>query len=180
MPEEQEQPQPGQEGKRDLLKTSPAEAAEMQDLIDKGLRAHSTVGALTFAGIVVLLLAGLYYARLDKLDTQMGVQYSDYLDNMVRSQYARDCIAFGAKEPLEHPSWPLRLYLKIRKDIYIISGAVLLLSLVFVLIERAKMRRNSLLVYRALAREIEKLRLRVKQLEGKKGLPDEEEKPGKS
>jgi len=79
----------------------------------------------------------------------------------------------------EPPEWPILMYTKLRKDIYLLAGAAVLLAVVFILIEKAKLHRNDLLVYRCMAREIEKLRQRVKSLEstGKKQEATPESKP---
>ncbi len=165
-------------GKRDLLKTSPAEAREMENLIARGHQAHNVVGALTFVGIAVLIVVGLYYEKLDKLGVgDMPYRYPDYLQQLVQNQVKKDRDTYGARKPSSVPEWPRALYVKLRMDLYIIAGASLLLALIFVHIEKAKLRRSDLLVYRALAREIEKLRTRIKQLEGGKKPPTEVNEP---
>ncbi len=156
--------------KRDLLKTPPVEAEEMERLISKGHQAHNVVGALTFVGIVVLAAVGLYYSRLDKLGTGEGdKRFPAYLDHLVHNQMQKDRETYVTRGDSIQPIWPRQLYLKLRQDIYLLAGAALLLAVIFIHVEKAKMRRNDLLVYRALAREVEKLRMRIKTLEGKGG-----------
>lgn len=162
MPEEEKK----QEAKKDLLKTTPDEAKEMDDLIKKGHQAHNTVGILTIIGIALLAIGGLYY-RYDRMPGESR-SFSKRLDTMVANQMEQDVNAFRKSKSIVAAYWPRELYQKLRRDIYMLCGLALLLLLVFVHMEKAKLKRSDLLVYRAMAREIEKLRLRLKQLEGGK------------
>ncbi len=168
--------------RKDILKTPPVEAKEMGALISRGLTAHSVVGFLTFVGIA-LLIAGLLYFRFDRLPGERRFGGKDgVLDQWVRNQVDMDQRTYKRvpTETVQIPGWPLMFYRKLRNDIFLLAALVLLLALVFLYIEKAKMRRNDVLVYRALAREIEKLRLRIKRMEAGKPSSGPDKSPAAS
>lgn len=152
--------------KKDLLNTPAPEAAEMDALLNAGLQAHNRIGFLTFIG-VILIIAGVLFWRTDRITGDRA--YADILDQAVRTQADKDYRAYRMGEDAYAPKWPIEMYQNLREQIFGIAALTLALAFVFLFIERARMRRSDVLVYRAMAREIEKLRLRVKQLEGKKG-----------
>ena len=152
---------------KDLLKTPPEEAKELEALIAQGHQAHNRVGFLTFLGILVLALT-LWYFKSDNLPfDKVDRSYPEHLQHLVKNYVEEDLKAQeGGKRERAVPRYPQQLYAKLRTDIYFVSGIGLLLAVLFVYMEKAKTTRNHLLVYRALAREIEKLRLRLKEAEG--------------
>lgn len=163
------------EKKQDLLKTPAVEAAEMDMIIQQGANAHNLAALLTFVGIFVLL-AGLYYYRMDKWPG--GRRYQDVLKVQLQTQTEKDKAAYLTNESVPYiATWPLDFYDKVRDDMFMIAALTLILCGIFVFIEKAKLRRADLLVYRAMAREIEKMRLRIKELEGGKSGEATDETP---
>lgn len=165
---------PTPQDKRDLLKTSPVEQAEIEHFIAKGHGAHSTVFLLSLAGILLVFLGAMYWNHFDFYrDGDEYVRFGQtMLPALIENQNTRDWNAYqpraGVRAKPTAPSWPVVLYRKIRFDSYLIAGLAFLLALVMIHIEKAKMRRNDLLIFRAMAREIEKLRMRLRQLEKEK------------
>ncbi|MBN2713103.1 MAG: hypothetical protein JXR97_11835 [Planctomycetes bacterium] len=149
--------------RKDILNTPQPEAEEMDQLINKGLTAHNTISFLTVLSILVIGLGVLYF-KFDKFAP--GQSYADKLQVMIDTQSDKDFRAYRFGDDVYRPNWPLNLYKKIRSEIFLVSLLVLVICAVFIYIEKAKMRRNDILVYRAMAREVEKLRLRIKKLEG--------------
>lgn len=160
--------------KADILTASPAEARELEQFIDSGHRSPHTLLLLSVIGVILLFCGLLYWDKMDIYPEKGGWRQfgRESLPIMVENQAKREWRAYrlqpGVETPPDSPQWPVELYFKLRMDIYIIAGLVLLLCWVLMRIERAKSRRNDLLAFRALAREIEKLRLRVRELEEKK------------
>ncbi len=154
---------------KDILKTPAVEAREMEQLIRRGHSAHAVVGVLTLLGVVVLALGAFFYENYENVFYREAKNepFSHYLKREMEVQLSqeRDFHNVSSTDNVPPaPRWPLDLYRKLRLDMYVLAGLAVLLTLVFIYIERAKGRRNDLLVYRALAREIEKLRQRVKEL----------------
>lgn len=153
---------------KDILQTPPVEAEEIEEFIQKGSNAHNTVGILTLVGVLILIGALLYFERLDVIRHQRAwVDYPALLQEQIENQVRKDQATYVVRrgQGSQTPIWPLQLYRKLRFDLYLVAGFALLLALVFIHIEKAKLQRNDLLLYRSLAREIEKLRLRLKELE---------------
>lgn len=146
-----------------LLDTPPPEAKEMDALLQSGLQAHNTIGFLTFVGIIAIGL-GMLYWRSDRVSGD--IPYANTIDQQVRDQAEKDMRSYLADEQVYYPDWPIEMYQKLRDELFSVALVTLLLALLFIHIERARMRRSDVLVYRALGREIEKLRLRIKKLEG--------------
>lgn len=160
--------------RQDILTPSAVEARELEQFIDTGHRSPHTLLLFSVLGVVVLIIGLLYFQKLDFYpEGGSWRQFGDEsLPFMVENQAKREWGAYRLQpnvvSPPDAPGWPLVLYTKLRLDIYIVAGLVLVLCWVLMRIERAKSRRNDLLAFRALAREIEKLRLRVRELEGGK------------
>lgn len=171
------QPQPATPGPSaalDPLKTPPEEARELEALIAAGQRATGTVGALTLVGVLLLAAVFLYYRHLDYTrDNGSFLLFPTYLDWLLENQTRRDRETYVTRQTAsEVPQWPLAVYGKLRGDLYLVAGLMLALALVFTHMERAKGQRGQLLVYRSAAREIEKLKLRVRELERKSGVAE--------
>lgn len=165
-------PEANSEGvKRDPLKTPLHEASEIEALIRGGHSSHIVVGLLTIIGLAIIATGfGLY--KFDTLFFAEGKGDQTFAQ-WLKLQVDKDQADFRRSLKNKNGStakltWPVPFYHKQRRDIYLVGGLVAALALIFSLIERAKMRRQDLLVYRAMAREVEKLRLRVRLLEGKK------------
>lgn len=183
MPPETSSPMPpaGTPGsdKRDILKTSPIEQAEIEHFIAKGHSAHSTVFLLSLLGILIVLMGAMYWNHFDYYKD--GDEYVRFgrtiLPALIENQNKRDWQTYQPRRdvrvPPTPPHWPGIIYSKLRFDSYLIAGLAFLLALIMIHIEKAKMRRNDLLIFRAMAREIEKLRMRLRQLERKKDDKDE-------
>ncbi len=165
--------------KQDILTPSPAEARELERFIDTGHRSPHTVTLLSFLGIVILLAGLLYWDKLDLYPYQAATERQwqpfggEVLPMLVKTQHLKEAKAYRLQPGVEtappDPYWPAVMYGKLRADIFIVAGLALLLGWVMLRIERAKARRNDLLAFRALAREIEKLRLRIRELEKNPG-----------
>jgi hypothetical protein len=153
----------------DITATPASEAQEVDRLLKAGHNAPSLVALLTGLGVGLLLLLGLYYGRYDVYPLEnRTVAFPAYLDTLVENQVVKDRVTYGARRPSDFPVWPEVLYGKLRMDIYLVAGGAFLLAFLFVQIALARARRNDLLVYRALGREVEKLRRRVAELEGRR------------
>lgn len=163
--------------KLDLLIPSAEEARELERFIDSGHRSSHTITLLTLLGMVVLLAGLLYWDKLDLYPYQGAAsrQWQPFgekiLPALVKNQHIKEVKSYrlqpGVENAPETPYWPETMYGKLRMDLYIIAAMVLVLCWVLLRIERARGRRNDLLAFRALAREIEKLRLRIHDLESK-------------
>lgn len=163
----------GEKERRDILTPTPEEERELARFVDGGHRSGRTMMVLGFFGIFVFLVALLYWDRLD-LSPQPGTGEwqafgTETLPGLVRTQHLKETKTYrlqpGLENPPPEPIWPEIMYNKLRADIYIIGGMMLVLCWVLVRMERARARRSDLLAFRALAREIEKLRLRIRELE---------------
>lgn len=156
------------ERRNDVTNSPQFEAKELEKLLRKGHQAHATIGLLTVIGVLILGGAFLYhqpkfdYSQVD----ERRVRFPEYLDRLVENQVEKDRAAYVTKGVSLVPRWPDLLYAKLRKDIFLLAGAGFLLTLIFVHIGLAKTYRNNVLVYRGLGREVEKLRRRLKALEG--------------
>lgn len=170
--------------KQDILTPTPAEARELERFIDAGHRSSSTVTLLSVFGILVLLAGLLYWDKADLYPYQTAAQRQwqpfgkEVLPTLLKTQHTKETGAYrlqpGVDTPPAEPVWPLVMYGKLRADLFIVAGLTLLLCWVLVRIERSKGRRNDLLAFRALAREVEKLRLRIRDLEKKNGADPKE------
>lgn len=165
--------------KQDILTPSPSEARELERFIDSGHNSSGTIAGFTFLGILFLFCGLLYWDKLDlyQYNEKWMLFGSETLPFLVENQARQERNAYrlqpGVENPPATPAWPQLIYKKMRMDMYVLAGLCILICWVLLRIERAKSRRNDLLAFRALAREVEKLRLRVRELED---LP-ENEKP---
>lgn len=153
---------------QDVLKTPSEEAREMEQFLAAAQNAHVRVGWLTLLGVLLLASLVMYFGRFDYArDNGRWQKFPSILSTLVENQTAKDRQTYVTRKGAESfvPVWPERMYLKLRLDMFLAGGVVLLMSLVFLLSEKAKLQRNDLLVFRAMAREIERLRQRVKALE---------------
>ncbi len=173
-------PAPGAQ-KREMLKAPPEEARELEEFVKEGLSAHQTAGRYMILAILVLAAAFLYWDKLDYVHTDLGFQaFGDkVLPRLLNEANDRAWATYQPRSRAERPEpprWPVGLYNKIRFDIYLVGLLLLLFGWMLLRIERVKMQRNDLLVYRSMAREIEKLRLRVRQLQAavERGREEEE------
>lgn len=184
------QPEKGRRG--DILTPSTEETRELEKFIDAGHRSSSTITLLSIAGVLLVLVGLLYWDKLDIYPYQdvSGRQWQSFggkvLPTLLRNQHVKEVNSYRLQPnvvtPPEEPFWPRTVYFKLRTDIFLVAGLLLILCWVMLRIERAKGRRNDLLAFRALAREIEKLRLRIRELEGKgkkEGGKETVREPGK-
>ncbi|MCX7934106.1 MAG: hypothetical protein N3A66_02470 [Planctomycetota bacterium] len=149
---------------RDLLKTSPEEAKELEALIERGYRAHNRAGFFSFLSLTLVVLAVAFY-KFDWLPTDQteGRTFRDHLHILVRNHEEE---RLYAKNAAVVPRYPEVIYARLRQEAFLVAGLALLLALAMLHAEKARIDREHLLMFRALAREIEKLRLRLKLEEG--------------
>ena len=149
-------------GDADPLTPSEAESKELETLLDSGQRASNTIGALTVVGLFVLFVAFVIY-HSDR--TPGNTPFVETLNEFVHNQAVKDFRAARGLDDQKTPVWPISMYRHLRADAFIAAGLALALAVLFLLVERARGKRQALLVYRDLGREIERLRQRVKDLE---------------
>lgn len=160
---------PTKSSPRDILTPSSAEERELAKFIDSGHNSSTTISLLTVLGLIVLLATMLYWDKFDvHPDHGEFVSYKEItLPAMIDNQARKDSLSIKEDQIIEAPYWPLEMYRKLRFDIYLIGGMIFLLCIILTRIETAKNRRNDLLAFRALAREIEKIRIRLREDETK-------------
>ena len=154
----------------DPLVPSALEKRELERFLNGGHRTHTTIFLWSFLGIAVFLGAMLYWNTFDYIrdpNTEQWQPFNDTLGFALKNQVSRDYSAVQRGKSPSTPRWPLTLYHKARFDTYLIGGVALLLALIIAKIEGAKAHRRELLIFRALLRENEKLRLRVQELSKK-------------
>ncbi len=150
-------------GEKDILKTSPEEAKELEALIERGYRAHTRAGFFSFLSLALLIAAVAFY-KVDWLPTDKteGRAFIDHLHILVRNHEEE---RLYAKNAAVVPRYPEVMYERLRQEAFLIAGLALLLALAMLHAEKSRIDREHLLMFRALAREIEKLRLRFKSEE---------------
>ncbi len=159
---------------RDLLACPPEEAREMEQFVHGAIKAPSRIALFTILGILILAIGLLYFRRYDIVREQGQWQkFPALMDKLIENQMRKDAEVYVVRKNTEAelPSWPQVMYGKLRQDGFLAAGLMLLLALVFIRSERARLHRNDLLVYRSMAREVERLKHRIKELEEK--LPPE-------
>lgn len=147
------------------LETPEEEARDLADLIAAGHRSAGLTSMWTVAGVALVLLAfSCYY--FDRMPGASNEPFERTLERHVALQAERDYNAYrhgpGATG-LMVAEWPMEAQRRSHEDAFLAAGLALLIGFVFLQIERAKLRRQDLLVYRALAREVEKLRMEVRR-----------------
>jgi len=155
---------------RDLLSCPPEEARELEQFVESALRAPRRIALYTLLGILILATSLLYFRRFDVVREQSRWQsFPGVMDKLLENQLRKDAEIYVVRKNTETgiPSWPQTMYRKLRQDGFLAAGAMLLLALVFIRSERARLHRNDLLVYRSMAREVERLKRRVNELETK-------------
>lgn len=169
--------EPGTEQAKRITEPSAGEIADLQALLKSAHTAYRRIGYLTLLGVVIFISGLLYYGRLDYYPLERGDRWVDfsaeYLPTLVENDRAmlEDTFVFSpGVSKLERPQrWPEIMYCKLRFDIYFFGVMVFLLCLVCLKIASARSKKNDLLVFRTMAREIERLRTRVQSLESGDG-----------
>lgn len=153
---------------RDLLACPPEEAREMEQFVEGAIKAPGRIALYTILGVLILAVTLLYFRRFDVVREQNQWQrFPAVMDRLLENQLRKDAEVYVVRKSMETevPSWPQAMYGKLRQDGFLAAGAMLLLALVFIRSERARLHRNDLLVYRSMAREVERLKRRVNELE---------------
>ena len=154
----------GQDGGGDSLPdASPGEVRELEALLASGERAGNTLGALAVAGFILLFTAFVVY-RCDRVPGEPP--YRATLADLVAHQAGRDFRAARGEGDWQTPAWPMALHGRLRAEAYLAAAFALAFARIFSLRERARARRQALLLYRDLGREIERLKRQVDRLEG--------------
>ena len=89
---------------RDILKTSPEEAKELEALIERGYRAHNRSGFFSFLSLALLVLAAAFY-KMDWLPTDKteGRAFIDHLHILVRNheeeRLYNNCLLYTSPSP---------------------------------------------------------------------------------
>jgi len=156
----------------DSLTPGAVEKRELENFLNRGYRTHTVIYLLSFVGLLLFLAAMLYWNTFDYFKDPHSGEWRPYVGEILRfdlkNQAGRDYTTFQPRANVKGPRpahWPVKMYAKVRFDIYLISGVVLLLALIAIKIEGAKAHRRELLILRALLRENEKLRLHLKEME---------------
>ncbi len=164
---------PAAPGESRIPAASSAEEAELQRLINSGHSAYSRITIMTIIGVILLFAGLMYWDKLDYYPVGENSKWekfgAQYLPSLIENANNRQASAYVLKPNVASapaaPEWPEALYGKLRFDIYIISGLVFLLCLIHMRVESAKGQRNDLLLFRTMAREIEKLKERINKIE---------------
>ena len=134
---------------------------ETSEVIANGPKAGNRAGALAFLALVVVIAAAVHFYMADS-----GGAYLKRLDADLL-QHAELSLKAGGKTAALSiaPSWPPRMYEKIRKDIALYAAAAAAAAYLWQLSARSRARRDAFLLHDKLNNEIAALRQRVALLE---------------
>lgn len=141
---------------------------ETGDVLAGGPKAGNRAGALAFLALVVVIAGAVHFYMQDSGGAYIQRLDADLLQHAELTLSAREKGAAIAVAP----SWPLRLYEKIRKDIALYAALAAAAAYLWQLSARSRARRDAFLLHDRLANEIETLRKRVAFLEERAGKRD--------
>lgn len=163
------------------------ELRDLQLLLKRGLTAPREI-TIAGIGIILVLVAILFLVVMRDMGGKNA--FPEILTQQLDDQARRDSQTYVLKTPQSEvwvPGWPLTLYQRLRQDMLLLAAGVLLVALAMSSLSRASLMRQDLLLLRALAREVNRLRYRLEALEKnlevdhaqslpKKSNPDEADK----
>ncbi len=133
---------------------------EAEDILQNGPRSANRSGALAFLALAVILVAALHFY----LSSNGGGAYLARLDAELLNHAELSLAAMEADGPMAiAPSWPLRLYEHLRRDILVYCALVACAAYVWSLAARARARRDAFVIHDKLAAEVAELRARLDQ-----------------
>lgn len=136
---------------------------EAEDILETGPRLANRCGALAFLALIVVLGAALHFY----LSSQGGSAYLQRLDTELVNHAGLSLATMEGESRLAvAPSWPLRLYENLRRDILLYCALAALAAYLWSLAARARARRDAFVVHDKLAAELTDLRARLDRLDG--------------
>lgn len=139
-----------------------AMAEETQHLLQAGPRSGNRCGALAFVAFAVVVIAALRFyladsgsdAYINRLDTEL----------LTHAEFSLAAMEDGSRMTVV-PSWPLRLYDVLRRDVAVYAVLAAVAAYIWGLAARARGRRDAFLVHEKLTGELTELRARLDSLE---------------
>lgn len=136
---------------------------ETEELIKTGPTAGNKAGGMAFLALVVVLGAALHFhlygtgpeAYVNRLDATL----------LTHAELTLDAMKDGSNLVVV-PSWPLRLYSMLRRDIAIYAVMLAAATFLWGVSARARARRDAFLVHDKMTAELAELRARLAKLEG--------------
>lgn len=140
-------------------------AAETGAVLEGGQGAGNRSGGLAFLAFAVLVAAAVHFHFSSGGDAYLARLDSELLTHAELALSARE----GATPVAVVPSWPLRLYGRLREDIALYAAAAAVAAYLWGLSARARARRDAYLVHEKLAARLDEALRRLDRLEGRTG-----------
>lgn len=146
-----------------------AEAAlvETDKLMGAGPGAGNRAGGLAFLALAVVVIAALHF----HFSESGANSYAARLDTelLTHAQMNLNALEHGERLAVV-PSWPIRLYDRLRRDIVVYAGMAAAAAYLWGLAARARGRRDAYLVQQKMAGELAEARRRLERLEKITGI----------
>lgn len=144
-----------------------AHEGEHESLLASGPNSGKRAGAFGLLALIAIIGAAVCY----HLSGSGGNSFLSRLDNDLLT-HAELTLASreGGGRLTVVPSWPLRLYATLRDDIIFYAGAAAVAAWLWALSAKARARRDAFLVHEDLTKQLNEVRKRVEELEGKSKL----------
>ena len=160
---------------REALDEIDSREEEAAVVLASGPRAGGRSGALAFLAFAVAVAAAVHFY----MASRGGDNYLTRLDSELL-QHAELTLKSGedAGRMAVAPSWPLKMYEKLRHDIALYAAAAVAAAWLWSLAARQRARRDAFLLHDRLNREIKDLRERLAALEDRAGIVRADDKKG--
>lgn len=140
---------------------------EVEDILQNGPRSANRSGAMAFLAFLVIVAAATHLV----FSTHGGAAYLQRLDTELLNHAELSLAALEGDRPMAiAPSWPLRLYENLRRDIVLYCALAAVAAYLWTKSACARARRDAYLVHEKLTAELADLRARLNVLEP--GTPD--------
>ena len=132
-------------------------------LVKTGPRAGDRAGGMAFLALMVVLAGALHFyltgegsdSFINRLDAEL----------LTHAEFSLASMENGGRLTVV-PSWPLRLYASLRRDVAVYAVMLAVATYLWGLSARARARRDAFLVHDKLTAEVNELRERIARLDG--------------
>ena len=148
---------------REAANDADARTEETSQLLEAGPGSGNRAGAFAFLALVVVIAAAVHFYLADKSPDSYVYRLDAEL--VSHAELALASSEDGGRMAVV-PTWPVRLYEILRRDIALYAAAAALAAYVWGHAARARARRDAYLVFEKLRAEMADLRARIDTMDG--------------